>query len=354
MSPAVRRRSYRIRCSAVLVGVLCALAVAGQAMALQGWTMTANRLSVSPDVASTVVLTIRNTSSDNGGGSGLGCVKIAMPSSFSGISVTVASVSNNRHWTASPSSSSPHGVVAHGTKNDDRLLGAPTDDVLKLNVTSTAKTPGVFTWTATGYHDSDCNGTFLPSQSVVLTVLGLPGPTPTAAPTATPHPTPHPTPSPRPTSTPRPTGTPGVTPTPLPTASAGPTSGPTASPTPAATPGGTERPTPSSTPGGGAGGGTGSSGGSGSNGPAASEPPITRPFELPGDPAQPPISGLDFGTSQVGLGVFEWAVPGVILTGPGLLLLILIAAQATGALAWLPVVRRKIGAFGVRRRHRAA
>ena len=80
---------------------------------------------------------------------------------------------------------------------------------------------------------------------------------------------------------------------------------------------------------------------------------MTRPFQLPGDPAQPPVAGLGLGT-QIGLGVFEWAVPGVILTGPGLLLLILIAAQATGALAWLPIVRRKIGAFGVRRRHRAA
>jgi hypothetical protein len=53
-----------------------------------------------------------------------------------------------------------------------------------------------------------------------------------------------------------------------------------------------------------------------------------------------------------GIDLSEWAVPGAILTGPGLLLLILIAAQATGALAWLPVVRRKIGGFGPGRRRR--
>jgi hypothetical protein len=67
-----------------------------------------------------------------------------------------------------------------------------------------------------------------------------------------------------------------------------------------------------------------------------------------------PGSRVDIG-GPIGLGdLSEWAVPGAILTGPGLLLLILIAAQATGALAWLPVVRRKIGAFGPARRRRAA
>jgi hypothetical protein len=43
----------------------------------------------------------------------------------------------------------------------------------------------------------------------------------------------------------------------------------------------------------------------------------------------------------------------VILTGPGLLLIVLIVAQAMGALAWLPVVRKRIGAFGLGRRRRS-
>jgi hypothetical protein len=54
-----------------------------------------------------------------------------------------------------------------------------------------------------------------------------------------------------------------------------------------------------------------------------------------------------------GFEVFDWAVPGVILTGPGLLLIVLILAQAAGALAWLPIVRRRIGAFGLVRRRRS-
>ena len=48
---------------------------------------------------------------------------------------------------------------------------------------------------------------------------------------------------------------------------------------------------------------------------------------------------------------FAWAVPGLVLSVPGLLLvLIVILAQALGAFAWLPVVRRRIGAFGLRGR----
>ena len=48
---------------------------------------------------------------------------------------------------------------------------------------------------------------------------------------------------------------------------------------------------------------------------------------------------------------FAWAVPGLVLSVPGLLLvLVVILAQALGAVAWLPVVRRRIGAFGFRGR----
>jgi hypothetical protein len=45
---------------------------------------------------------------------------------------------------------------------------------------------------------------------------------------------------------------------------------------------------------------------------------------------------------------FDWAVPGLLLSVPGMLLVLAIAAQAIGALAWLPLVRRRIGGFGLR------
>jgi hypothetical protein len=36
-------------------------------------------------------------------------------------------------------------------------------------------------------------------------------------------------------------------------------------------------------------------------------------------------------------------VPGLVLTFPGLLIVAIVALQAAGALAWIPVVRRRLG-----------
>ena len=90
---------------------------------------------------------------------------------------------------------------------------------------------------------------------------------------------------------------------------------------------------------GGNGGGSGPAGGGGS-GPAPA-PGVRRRRSRPARRT----TGLDTG-GLLGLGGLDWAVPGAILAGPGLLLMLLIAFQALGALAWLPVVRRRIGSFG--------
>jgi hypothetical protein len=52
------------------------------------------------------------------------------------------------------------------------------------------------------------------------------------------------------------------------------------------------------------------------------------------------------------LGLFGWVVPGLVLSVPGMLVLLVIGMQALGGLAWLPVARRRIGAFGIRWGHR--
>jgi hypothetical protein len=52
------------------------------------------------------------------------------------------------------------------------------------------------------------------------------------------------------------------------------------------------------------------------------------------------------------LGLFGWAVPGLVMSVPGLLILIIIMAQVLGGLAWLPFARRRIGAFGLGKRRR--
>jgi hypothetical protein len=50
--------------------------------------------------------------------------------------------------------------------------------------------------------------------------------------------------------------------------------------------------------------------------------------------------------------MLEWGVPSLVLTVPGLLLIIAMAAQVVGAAAWMPLVRRSLGVFGVGRRRR--
>jgi hypothetical protein len=58
------------------------------------------------------------------------------------------------------------------------------------------------------------------------------------------------------------------------------------------------------------------------------------------------------GASFVGFGgLLTWAVPSLVLTVPGLLALA-IGAQLAGGLAWLPIVSRSLGGFGLASRRR--
>ena len=54
-----------------------------------------------------------------------------------------------------------------------------------------------------------------------------------------------------------------------------------------------------------------------------------------------------------GLGSLTWAVPSLVLAVPGLLLVLAVMAQAVGGVLWLPVIRRRIGGFGLGNRPRA-
>ena len=49
------------------------------------------------------------------------------------------------------------------------------------------------------------------------------------------------------------------------------------------------------------------------------------------------------------LGMGTWAVPTATFGGLGLLVILTIVAQAGGGLIWLPLIRRRIGGFGLRR-----
>jgi hypothetical protein len=210
-------------------------------------------------------------------------------------------------------------------------------------MTITSLVAGQYQWTATAYRSQDCKEPFDDVVALTVKVTGLlPLPTPRPTPLPTPDPTPVTTPTPRPTVAP--TGAPTVTAKPTPP---GATSEPTRGATPTSSSGAAA--TPSAPP---AGPGAGSGGG-----PTPPDPPIgaglLMPGMGPGDETDggAPVIDLNTGFSTPFGEGFAWAVPGLVLSVPGLLLVLaVIGAQAVGAFAWLPVVRRRIGGFGIGRK----
>jgi hypothetical protein len=49
---------------------------------------------------------------------------------------------------------------------------------------------------------------------------------------------------------------------------------------------------------------------------------------------------------SLALNGFDWQIPGLMLSVPGLLVVLTIVLQLAGGFAWLPFVRRKLGGFG--------
>jgi hypothetical protein len=217
------------------------------------------------------------------------------------------------------------------------------------------------------YRVSD--GLALSSTASVTLTVPAPPPTPTPTPppptptppppTPTPTPTPKPTPAPTPTPTPtlplptlplptlplptlplptiRPTLRPSLPPTlpPLPTPSLGQPTPPVSSRAPDAS-GAPVAAGPVASP--------------GSSGPPTGGT-ARDPFAV-GGKAGPPLDGL-VNIEVPTIGGIEWAVPALVLTAPGLLLILAIAIQAVVGAVWLPFVRRWLG-FGLLRRRREA
>lgn len=163
----------------------------------------------------------------------------------------------------------------------------------------------------------------LDSNTIIAPTGSCTAPAPTPAPT--PVPTAVPTPRPTAVPTPVPTAVPTPRPTPTPTASS---SGASLSP-----PSG-----PPPSPGGGP-------------GPLRSQP-------LPDPPGPSAVFVIPTGvegvvTLQDGAFGFigPFVVPGFLAAASGFLIILLMLAQTVGALVWLPVVRRRVGSFGIRRPH---
>ena len=166
-----------------------------------------------------------------------------------------------------------------------------------------------------------------------------------------------PAPTPKPTAVPTaaPTARPTAVPTPAPTAgpSARPT--PTSSPKPTATPSLPTATPRSATP-------IPAASGSAAPSPAASAGPSANDLGAPGTvgsappPDSPPPTGFDIPAGADGSVTFAgggigiigpFVVPGFLAAASGLLIILLMLVQALGAVAWLPVARRRVGSFGI-------
>jgi Bacterial Ig domain len=262
---------------------------------------------------------------------------------------------------------------------------------LNANGSFTFKSGGSFTGARTFTYRASDGLASSPTRTVTINV-SAPAPAPT--PTPTPPPTPAPTPPPTPAPTPRPTPTPRPLPTlplptvplptlplptlpiptlPLPSISLPPLPGPGSTPTPTIGPSGSPAPAVTATPGSSSGAnpspasaapaapgasgnppaGAGSSGSGAGPGPGGGVPPGDERGFTVGFSGLGPIDGL-VDIDVVGFDVLlEWAVPALVLSVPGLLLLLAVLAQAAGGLLWLPMVRRWLGGFGLRRRRSA-
>lgn len=320
------------------------------------WTLVASPLTATTGVRTTFTLTATNTDpaalvlSD----SEIACMYIDVPSNFTIQGATVTGSTTGSGWHID--SITGNRVKVHTDSGGDRL---ETFDWVRFTITATATSTGSLTWTSRAYRDENCGGSgallgvppivVVTGPTVTPTPLPTPVPTPTLAPTATPTATPTPTPRlplplPLP-SLPLPSlGLPtvGVSATPAPSPRI---SEPTPRPTGAVTPEPTASAALSES--------TGSTGGGGT-------PAAVPPFGIdgPGVPLgvatlvdgrnaprvdfNPATLDIDF--ESVGLGgATVWLVPTATFAIPALLLLLFVALQAVGALAWVPAVRRLSG-----------
>ena len=268
------------------------------------------------------------------------------------------------------------GVLANDTDGDGDSLTASLVDgsgngslTLNANGGFTFKSGGSFSGTRTFTYRAFDGIAWSAIATVSITVRS-PAPTSTPTPTSTPAPTSTPTPTalpsigPLPTTlpTPLPTGVPTATPFPTPsggvtpTASARPSASaaasaaasPSSSGSPA--PGGTSA-SPSAPPSGTGTTGTGGGPASGPDGPVPSGDSEPDGRFLVGRDGLGSIAIANLHVSGLG-SLTEWAIPGLALAVPGLLVLFAIIAQTIGGILWLPVTRRWLGAFGIGRRRR--
>lgn len=331
---------------AAALGVVLALGTPRPASAALLWTLVATPTAVSTGADTTFTLTATNGDLLTE----IGCVIVDVPASFSITGVGVVGSTAGDSWIAGRSGNR---VTAQTTSGGDRLELLQS---VTFTVRATALSSGSIAWGANAFRQQDCSGggSLIGVPPVVL-VTG-PAVTPTPAPTAppTPAPTPAPTAPPTPTPTPAPTARPTPVATARPTAASSP-------PTPASSPSATPRPAssaaaaaPTEAPRARESAAAAPQPGAGSGGPSGGAPPTTPSTGEEAAVVSVPVEEerVALADASIGLlaGVSTWAVPAATIAGPGLLVLVWVAIQATGAMAWVPAARRLRGAAARRTR----
>ena len=287
---------------ALALGLAVAAGVASPVNAAPGWSITATPPALTVGAATDVTLIVTPGNQD------IMCVTVSVPRDFTVLSVSVAKAPGAT-WAASKAGTGPTLATFATSRNQDQLKNGNAKFVIRV-IATRSPLPA---WTAAAYGD------FPPCSHP----LGHPArPLP---PFALPHPPPSPPAPPRATPTPRPV------PSTLPPRA-------TAVPTDTATPSAAPQPSPSGSTGGGVGaGGPGGATTSGGGGTSLDVPPLPA-----GGNVQIDISAMG------AIGAFAWVVPGLFLSLPGLLLVLIVLAQAGFATAFVPVIQQVFG--GGRRR----
>lgn len=349
---------------AVVLAVLIAAASPVVAQAALLWTLVASPLTVSTGTSTNFSLTATTLDVL----SPIRCIEVEVPRNFD-----VEGFGAAAGWTTSIAGSSGNRVRVSSTTGIGGLLNPLSTT---FSIRARALSVGQLEWPADAFSRQDCggSGSLVSVPPLVLVTGPTITPTPVPTPVPTPPPTPAPTPTLAPTAAPTPTPTPVVPslplplpslPLPLPSIDLQPTPTPIPGATPPSTPAvNGQEPSRSQAPG--ATPAATSLGAQGSPADASSSPTPSPsdadgfPGAVPtipgagpvnGDPVEaPPRVGFEAGEVELGLGTLGfmevaivWIVPAATIAGPGLLLLLVVALQATGALAWVPAVRRLRG-----------
>ena len=267
------------------------------------------KLALSPTALTAGVATnVRATVTD--GSESIGCVTFYLPAGFKVVSASISSVPHASTWSARVAGTGPTWVTFSTTRDPWRLNGGEQGVFVIRVIATTGPLPA---WAASSYKKFTVDHAQLLSGPLVA-----PGPF-TISGAVTPTPTPTRAPTPMPTPKRVPAATPIATPAASPSDSAAPSATPLASDAPTLAAGGAAQTTAA----GSGGGGDGTS------------------LDVGALPAGGTVQ-FD-GQSAGGIGMYAWMVPGLFLSLPALLLLLVLAAQGIFATIFVPVTRRVLG-----------